>query len=101
MVDNYQEPAQHWDIRWYMLALLVPLILLSWVRNLKYLAPLSSLANATTVVSFAIIFYYIFDGLPPVSDRQTFGSWKGLPLFFGTVLFAMEAIGVVRPEKLP
>ncbi|CAB0016874.1 unnamed protein product [Nesidiocoris tenuis] len=99
VVDYYQtaDGKEVIDIRWYMLMLLIPLILASWIRNLKYLAPLSSLANAATVVSFAIIFYYMFDGLPPLTDRASVGSAKGFPLFFGTVLFAMEAIGVVMP----
>uniref|UniRef100_A0A0K8T6A9 Amino acid transporter transmembrane domain-containing protein n=2 Tax=Lygus hesperus TaxID=30085 RepID=A0A0K8T6A9_LYGHE len=97
VVDHYQPVDHQMEIRWYMMYILVPLILLSWVRNLKYLAPLSSLANAATLVSFAIIFYYMFTDLPSLSTRESFGTLKGLPLFFGTVLFAMEAIGVVMP----
>ncbi|XP_075230425.1 proton-coupled amino acid transporter-like protein acs isoform X2 [Lycorma delicatula] len=85
------------DVRVYMVILLIPLILINWVRNLKYLAPFSSVANVFTVVSFAITAYYVFSDLPPLSERSAVASFKGMPLFFGTVLFAMEAIGVVMP----
>lgn len=38
---------------------------------------------------------YIFDDLPSVSARPTFGELQNYPLFFGTTLFALEAVGVV------
>ncbi|XP_039287154.1 proton-coupled amino acid transporter-like protein CG1139 isoform X1 [Nilaparvata lugens] len=94
VMDDYIEPM---DVRVYMVILLVPLILINWVRNLKYLAPFSSLANILTVISFAITAFYVFQDLPDLSTRAAVGSFKGMPLFFGTVLFAMEAIGVVMP----
>ncbi|XP_014243863.1 proton-coupled amino acid transporter-like protein CG1139 [Cimex lectularius] len=96
-VCDYYFPEQQLDIKLYMLMILLPLILINWVRNLKYLAPLSSIANAVTLVSFVIIFYYMFDDVPAVSTRDAVAPFKGMPLFFGTVLFAMEAIGVVMP----
>lgn len=65
------------------------------VRNLKYLAPFSSIANCVTIVSFGIIAYYIFRDPIELEGRRAVGSLKEFPLFFGTVLFALEAIGVV------
>ncbi|CAH1389620.1 unnamed protein product [Nezara viridula] len=97
VVDQYQAPENRIDIRWYSLFLLTPLILINWVRNLKYLAPLSSIANAVTIFSFGLIFYYMFASVPDIETRQAVAPFKRLPLFFGTVLFAMEAIGVVMP----
>ncbi|XP_031357403.1 proton-coupled amino acid transporter-like protein CG1139 isoform X2 [Photinus pyralis] len=84
-------------VEYYMLMILLPLILVNWIRNLKMLAPLSTFANIITVGSFGIVLYYIFtkgftfEGREPVADVKT------LPLFFGTVLFSLEAIGVVMP----
>ena len=83
-------------VRWMMLYLLAPLILIGWVRNLKLLVPFSTIANGFVILSFALIFCYVFNGVPSLSDREPIGSMSGIPLFFGTVLFAMEAIGVVR-----
>lgn len=84
------------DVRLYMLVFLLPLILINWIRNLKYLAPFSTIANVITAISFGIIFYFIIGvHVPTFNGRETLGEIAHLPLFFGTVLFALEAIGVV------
>ncbi|KAG8232779.1 hypothetical protein J437_LFUL013259 [Ladona fulva] len=85
------------DIRIYMALLLLPCILLSWVRNLKHLAPFSMLANLLIATGMAITFYYIFTELPAPSERPQFSTVHQLPLFFGTAIFALEGIGVVMP----
>lgn len=79
-----------------MLCILLPLILINWVRDLKYLAPFSAIANAVTIASFGIILYYIFREAPSFEGKSPVGKVSNFPLFFGTVLFALEAIGVVR-----
>ncbi|XP_012272846.1 proton-coupled amino acid transporter-like protein CG1139 [Orussus abietinus] len=93
-LDSFVTPI---DERLYMLALLLPLILINWVRNLKYLAPFSTIANAITLVSFGIILYYIFRVPPSLEKCDPIGKVENFPLFFGTVLFALEAIGVIMP----
>ncbi|EDW78915.1 uncharacterized protein Dwil_GK11241 [Drosophila willistoni] len=85
------------DVRLCMIIILVPLILINWVRNLKYLAPFSTLANAITMVSFGIICYYIFREPISMEGKDAVGKIENFPLFFGTVLFALEAIGVILP----
>lgn len=83
------------DVRLIMLITLLPLILINWVRKLKYLAPFSTVANAVTLVSFGIILYYIFREPISFEGLAAVGEIRNWPLFFGTVLFALEAIGVV------
>lgn len=83
------------DIEVYMVIVLLPLILINWIRNLKRLAPFSTVANGVTVISFGIILYYIIRDGPTLENREPVGQLKHFPLFFGTVLFALEAIGVV------
>lgn len=93
ILDLYlSEPV---DVRLIMVIILLPLILINWVRKLKYLAPFSTIANAVTLVSFAIILYYIFREPISFEGSHAVGELKNWPLFFGTVLFALEAIGVV------
>ncbi|CAH0547349.1 unnamed protein product [Brassicogethes aeneus] len=81
--------------------LLVPLILLAYVPNLKYLAPISMVANAFMAVGLGITFYYLVNGLPNISDVVTepeyMGSLHTFPVFFSITIFAIEAIGVVMP----
>lgn len=62
------------------------------------MAPFSTIANAITMVSFGIICYYIFREPLSLEDRAPVGELKNFPLYFGTVLFALEAIGVVSVD---
>lgn len=93
IVDFYTET--NYDLRMYMAALLPPLILFSLVRNLKYLAPFSMVANCLMAVGIGITFYYIFQDMHSINSVPSFSSWSQLPLFFGTAIFALEGIGVV------
>lgn len=97
VVDNYTAPEDHLDLRIYMVALLPLLILINLIRNLKYLSPLSMIANVLVATGMGVTFYYIFIDLPPVSSRPQIVSITELPTFFGTAIFALEGIGVVMP----
>jgi proton-coupled amino acid transporter len=84
------------DERIYIAALLLPLILLGCVPNLKYLAPVSMIANLFMGIGLGITIYYLVQDVPSVSLRPHFnGSVYTIPQFFSIVIFAMEAIGVV------
>lgn len=85
------------NLRLCIAALLIPLILLSWVPNLKYLAPVSMIANLFMGTGLAITFYYLVFGLPPITDRPAVASIYTMPQAISIVIFAMEAIGVVMP----
>lgn len=79
----------------YILATFVPFVLINCIRNLKLLAPFSTLANVITFASFGVVCYYVFQDLPDLGDVPAFGTLYTFPLFFGTTLFALEAVGVV------
>jgi proton-coupled amino acid transporter len=78
-----------------MLMLFFPMILLNWVRNLKYLTPISLFAAVTTVTGLGITFSSMLQDLPHISTVRAFGIWKQLPLCFGTAIYAFEGIGMV------
>ncbi|CAG0879965.1 unnamed protein product [Darwinula stevensoni] len=86
-----------WKIQVYMAILLVPFIFLSFVRSLKFLSPFSMIANLLMAVGIGIIFSFLLQDLPPVSSRPFFASFRQLPLFFGTAIYAFEGIGVILP----
>nr|CAD7428805.1 unnamed protein product [Timema monikensis] len=98
VVDFYTD--DHWDLRIYMVLMMPVLIAINMVRNLKYLAPLSMIANLLIATGLAITFYYIFSDMPALETRPNFSTWHQLPLFFGTAIFALEGIGVTRMEIL-
>lgn len=93
--------STEWDLRYYMLALLPLLIIFSLVRNLKYLAPFSMLANVLIATGIGITLYYVFTDLPSIDTVPKYSSWQQLPLFFGTAIFALEGIGVVSIMMIP
>eukprot|EP00092_Neocalanus_flemingeri_P041479 GFUD01045165.1.p1 GENE.GFUD01045165.1~~GFUD01045165.1.p1 ORF type:complete len:473 (-),score=99.36 GFUD01045165.1:322-1740(-) len=99
--QNLQQVLDHYfgeiDYRVYMAIILLPMLLLISIRNLKYLAPVSMLANLLQFAGLAIIFYYLLQDIPLVSTRKSFASWGQLPLYFGTAIYAFEGIGLVLP----
>lgn len=91
--DQY---IDHIDLKFYMLIIAVPLIFLNQIPNLAKLAPLSALANLFILVSLILMFsFYIFNDLPPVSERNAFGEPLNFPLFVGTVMFSIESVGLI------
>lgn len=85
------------DSRIYMVIATVPLIFLNWIRDLKWLSPVSFLGNFLLAFTIVVVFVYVFQDLPPISDVPAFGTLEGVPLFFGTALFTYEGISLVLP----
>ncbi|ENN75522.1 proton-coupled amino acid transporter-like protein pathetic [Dendroctonus ponderosae] len=85
------------NIRMLIAMLLIPLILLAYVPNLKYLAPFSMVANGCMAVGLGITFYYLVADIPPISDRPLVANISTLPISASITMFAIEAIGVVMP----
>lgn len=83
------------SVELHMVILLIPLVLINSIRNLKVLAPFSQFANIITFVGFGIVLYYVVQSLDPISERKMVGTAYAFPLFVGTTLFALEAVGVI------
>lgn len=98
IVDQYI-PDFHLKTEMYCVILLVPVAIISQVKNLKFLAPFSLLSNGLLVVIFGICLYYIFSGSLSFDGRQPVGEPGRFPLYLSTVIFAMEGIGVVMPTE--
>ncbi|XP_031834494.1 proton-coupled amino acid transporter-like protein pathetic isoform X2 [Nomia melanderi] len=85
--------------RMYILTLIPALVLLGQIRNLKYMVPISMVANICMMGGFAITLYYIFRDIQLTANTKLIGSVTQLPTFFATVIFAIEGIGVVMPVE--
>lgn len=101
IATNFQQVIEHqleakYSLRLCIAALLIPLILLAWVPNLKYLAPVSMVANLLMATGLGITFYYLVKD-EPTPDLPSIGKIAEFPEFFSITIFAMEAIGVVMP----
>uniref|UniRef100_A0A1B6FUZ6 Amino acid transporter transmembrane domain-containing protein n=1 Tax=Cuerna arida TaxID=1464854 RepID=A0A1B6FUZ6_9HEMI len=98
---NFEQVVEYYfdvqlDLRVYILALLLPLILMSWVPNLKSLAPVSMVANLFMGLGLGITIYYLVQDMPSPREQPQFNI-VGIPAFFSICIFAMEAIGVIMP----
>ncbi|XP_014210520.1 proton-coupled amino acid transporter-like protein pathetic isoform X2 [Copidosoma floridanum] len=96
--ENYFDST---NSRVVILMLLVPMILLSWVPDLKYLAPVSMIANFFMATGLGITFYYLVRRITEhpekIAELDNFAPIAKFPAFFSITIFAMEAIGVVMP----
>ena len=88
------------DAQTWMAILLLPIILLSFIRDLRTLAPLSIAANICCALSLIIIFQYIVRNIHHTEELPAFAGWSNFPVFFGIALYAFEGIGVVRMALL-
>lgn len=91
------EPVEYSLLRAIMAYLLVPLILFNWVPDLKYLAPVSTIANFFMATVIGITCYYLVQDPTPMTDLSFVKPVTEAPLFFSITLFAMENIGVIMP----
>ena len=55
-----QHTSEPLRLEYYILAAFIPFVLINCVRNLKLLAPFSTLANIITFASFGVVCYYVF-----------------------------------------
>lgn len=90
-------PVEHSLMRIIMACLMLPLILFVWVPDLKYLAPISTIANFFMATVLGITFYYVIQSPLPMSELSMTRPIIEFPQFFAITLFAMENIGVIMP----
>lgn len=54
------------------------------------------IANILLLIGVLVVFSYSLMNIPNISDRRLIGDIKTIPLFFGTVMYAMEGIALVQ-----
>ncbi|KRF82435.1 proton-coupled amino acid transporter-like protein pathetic isoform X1 [Drosophila virilis] len=84
-----------------MLITLLPAMIPSLMTNLKYISPVSLLANFALLFGLIATLTIAFsDGpMPSVAERHYFTSGSQLALFFGTALFSYEGIALILPLR--
>ncbi|XP_050681629.1 proton-coupled amino acid transporter-like protein pathetic [Leptidea sinapis] len=98
IMDHFIQ-GQNYSVEIYCAMLLLPLILITQVRYLKFLVPFSILANLCLILTFAVTCYYTFEELPDITNTKLIAGIQNWPLFVSTAIFAMEGINVVMPVE--
>ncbi|XP_026742132.1 proton-coupled amino acid transporter-like protein CG1139 [Trichoplusia ni] len=98
--ENVKQVLDFYGIEYSLRMIIVfvfpPLLLLSMIKDLKLLSPVSSTANITTLLGIILVFFYLIQDDVEIDARKF--SPKGVfevPVFIGITLFALEAVGVV------
>lgn len=84
------------DMRLYAVILFPLYVLLSWIRTMRYLAPVAIAANAALILAVTTVFYYGFSELK-VERSYPFINISTFPLFFGIAVFGYEGINLAIP----
>ncbi|XP_068624509.1 proton-coupled amino acid transporter-like protein pathetic [Battus philenor] len=84
-------------LRLYVLALLLPILLLCMITTLKYLAPFTLLADVFIVACVIATVVYSLKVAPKISTVPAWKDALGFFEFCGIVVFSMEGVGVSLP----
>lgn len=88
--------GQEIPLRMHLCFLLIPLTIMGLVKDLKLLTPFSSISNVVTMLGFILVFFYLIeDDVTIEQEKLQLKSLTDIPVFIGTTLFALEAVGVV------
>jgi len=97
VAENLRQVFGMFDVRAWILMLLLPVIILSFIKRLTIISYISACANILCFIGLIGTYQYLFTNLGNPGDYPPYGPLKEFPLFFGTALFAFEGIGVVLP----
>ncbi|XP_060845018.1 proton-coupled amino acid transporter-like protein pathetic [Rhopalosiphum padi] len=112
VADNHTPEEWHFSIRTWILGLALPILPLGIIRSLRVLVPFSAVATTFILVGLGCSMVWVVVGVSPFSSKEAVLAavplpdmasrpWVGtiahMPLFFATVVFAMEGIGTVLP----
>ncbi|OWR51959.1 amino acid transporter [Danaus plexippus plexippus] len=98
ILDHFY-PEHKYSVELYCAILLLPLVVLTQVRHLKFLVPFSIFANVCLLLTFIATCYYTFMDLSKAPDVNLISSVEQWPLFLSTAIFSMEGINVVMPVE--
>lgn len=94
---SYFSPELHWTIRHWTCVMGIIALGMSFVTHHHLLHILSYVASSIKLFSLIVLFVYVFQDLPHVSERPSFSTAAYMFLYFGTVFFAFEGVTQVLP----
>ena len=101
--DEKDAEVEEAQAKQLIICMVFPVILmLSWIREIKHLAPFSAVANVFMTVGLSCIVGYALYQLHLYGMVENLPKYKepleyALPLYFGTVIYCFEGCGAVLP----
>ncbi|KAH9635646.1 hypothetical protein HF086_001437 [Spodoptera exigua] len=83
------------SLRVYLAVMIPPIILICWIRHLKYLAPFSLVANFLLGICILMVVYYAFLYNPTLQGMKSATTFYGMLEFVGVSVFSMCCAGVL------
>jgi len=98
-IIDYYYPNNTLSVQILMCIILLPMILFCLIKNLKILAPFSTVANSVMFISIFIIMYELcfngsFKELKELDMVAPFANW---PTYYSSTIYAFEGISLVLP----
>ncbi|CAH2061850.1 unnamed protein product, partial [Iphiclides podalirius] len=84
-------------LRVYLACMIVPLMLICLIRHLKWLAPLSIVANLVVLLCLFVAIYYAFEYNPSFTGMVPYTTPYEIVQFIGMSVFSMSCVCVVIP----
>lgn len=88
------------NVRYYMLATFIPVLAMSLINTLKFLAPISAISLIFVIYGYIVSVVLSAIDLPDISERRMVSPVEHWPLFVGTVIFAFEGIALVSISRI-
>ena len=98
-IIKYYYPHTTLSVQILMCIILFPMILFCLIKNLKVLAPFSTIANSLMILSIAFIFYELFfnGSFKDVKQLDMVAPFSKWPIYFSSTIYAFEGISLVLP----
>ncbi|KAK9695930.1 Transmembrane amino acid transporter protein [Popillia japonica] len=101
--NNMQKALEFFDIEVslnvVMLIFIIPIWLSSLITNLKWLAPVSTVANAILFTAIGITLYYISVDLQDFKSFSFIASIDTIPLFLSVALYSFDCMSFALPLR--
>ncbi|XP_014261599.1 proton-coupled amino acid transporter 4 isoform X2 [Cimex lectularius] len=95
----FQLAGINYDIRIYLSVIYPVILAMVLIRSLKFLAPLSLIANIFILLAVTMVLIVACQDLPNITEREVLRPVERWPFAFGTIIFAYEGINLVIPLR--
>ncbi|OWF45131.1 amino acid transporter ANTL1-like isoform X2 [Mizuhopecten yessoensis] len=95
ITENLSDYMRHMRLIHWLLVLLPPLCLLTFIRHLGSLAINSLMAQCSNLLAFAVVIWFDFDHLHKIEIHPKKISLNGLPFFLAISIYCYEGAGMI------